>query len=191
MRSKSCSTNKGRCVTYNKGKGEGIKFLRSLIGHEGIECIIWPMSRDLISGHGHLGFMGDMWKAHRLMCTLAHGPALSDDHEASHTCGRGHDACVNPNHLLWETSSENQQRRKEHGTAGNGKDGKGTRWRLTPENVSEIRGWGSLLSQQELAAIYGTSYQNIGVILRGETWKTGQRENGHAARLANLAAKHQ
>jgi hypothetical protein len=53
----------------NKGNGRGINFLRSLIGHQGDDCIIWPMTRS--RGYGTVGLNGKLHKAHRIMCELA------------------------------------------------------------------------------------------------------------------------
>lgn len=174
-----------------KGRGKGIEFLRSLIGHKGDDCIPWPMARNP-NGRGYVGFNGGHPKlAHRVMCELAHGPAPEGKPEAAHTCGKGHEGCVNPNHLEWKSKAENQQDKRRHGTNKNGKDGPGTRWKLTPEKVSEIRAWGDKITQPMLALMYGTSWQNIGMILRGKSWKTGKYETGTAARLATRKAKSQ
>jgi hypothetical protein len=77
-----------------------------------------------------LGYLGDTLYAHRLMCQLAHGDPPTPDHIAAHSCGRGHEGCVNPNHLSWKTYSENELDKRVHGTTRNpwwGKKGKLTR----------------------------------------------------------------
>lgn len=103
-------------MTWNRGKGKGIAFLRSLIGHQGQDCITWPWTRNGC-GYGHVGFNGRIHIASRLMCELARGPAPGLGYEAAHSCGNGHGGCVNPNHLCWKTSQENSIDMIAHGTA--------------------------------------------------------------------------
>ena len=55
---------------YNYGKGKCAAFLRDLIGHRGKACVKWPYGIDRRLGRGQLGYNGEMWKAHRLMCFL-------------------------------------------------------------------------------------------------------------------------
>lgn len=159
---------------HNRGKGRSIAFLRALLNHEGEDCVSWPFSK-LQNGHGSLGYLGKMYRAHQLMCEMAHGPRPSPSHQSAHSCGKGHEGCVNPSHLSWKTAAENQADRKLHGTDGTGP---GPRHRLTPEQVAEIRALKGKKTQVELSRIYGTSWRNIGQILRGEIWKTGKREIG-------------
>lgn len=153
----------------NKGKGRGIAFLRSLIGHDGDACVTWPL-KSRIRGYGNMGFNGKTYLAHRLMCELAHGPPPSADYEAAHSCGRGHHACVNPKHLSWKTRSENQQDRRLHNTHGTLSR---KRVKLTPEAVAEIRSLGNALTLDALAARFGVTQQNISHILKYKTWVNG------------------
>lgn len=51
------------------------------------------------------------------MCQKAHGDPPSPKHDAAHSCGRGHEGCVNPNHLSWKTKKQNQADRITHGTS--------------------------------------------------------------------------
>src|SRR5436309_2180466 len=106
-------------TAYNRGKGAAIAFLRALLSHQGDGCVTWPFSR-LQNGHGTLGYLGKVYRAHQLMCELAHGPRPTLGHQSAHSCGKGHEGCVNPRHLSWKTASENQQDRKLHGTNGKG-----------------------------------------------------------------------
>jgi hypothetical protein len=151
---------------YNKGRGRAIAFLRGLIGHHGEECVIWPMARDASNGYCHMGWNGKRYWAHRLMCELAHGPAPSDKHEAAHSCGKGHEGCVNPRHLEWKTRAENQADRYVHQR----KPHRGRRRILTEEQVAEIRAAAGITKTKDLAARYGVSTGNIRQILTGQTW---------------------
>jgi hypothetical protein len=103
-----------RLPNPSKGKGRSYSFL---VGHKDYRshcCLIWPYNRD-DKGYGTLGYGGKIYKAHRLMCTMAHGEPPAG-HQASHSCGRGHEGCVNPRHLSWQTNSRNQlDRYRLHG----------------------------------------------------------------------------
>lgn len=139
-----------------RGRGAAIKFLRAHVSHQGVMCLEWPMSR-LPNGYGTLGFERKIHYAHRLMCQLAHGPAPSKDHEAAHSCGnRG---CVNPHHLSWKTRAGNQYDRRLHGTMRSGR-------KLSKRQWDEIRGLKGKLTQREIAARYGVTFQNISAIHR-------------------------
>jgi DNA-binding transcriptional regulator YiaG len=153
-----------------RGKGAGIAFLRSLIGHDGDACVTWPL-KSRIRGYGNLGYNGKLYLAHRLMCELAHGPAPAPDYEAAHSCGRGHHGCVNPKHLSWKTRAENQQDRRRHNTHGTLST---KRVKLTAAKVAEIRALQGNVTIDEMAARFGVSRQNIQQILKGETWVGGE-----------------
>jgi hypothetical protein len=135
--------------------------------YQGSECLTWPYFRDQ-NGYGRLGRRGQMFWAHRAMCERAHGPAPSSAHEAAHSCGNGKRGCVNPCHLAWKTKSENQRERRVHGTHGKGK---GPRYKFTAEQVAYVRANPDRLTQAQLAAMFGVSWQNIGMIQRGETYR--------------------
>lgn len=130
-----------------RGNGVGIQFLRSLIGWVGDACVTWPLTKDS-RGYGQCGVDGQLLRAHRVMCELAHGPAPSPAHHAAHSCGNGHLACVNPKHLSWKTASENGLDRRQHGTHATSKNG--SRSPLTPTQVAEIR---SLIGRMTVTAI--------------------------------------
>lgn len=93
------------------GAGEPMAFIRAHVGHEGAECVFWPYAKSW-KGYGEVQFEGRASRAHRVMCRLANGEPPAAYYEASHTCNRGHEGCVNPRHLVWETHRENHQRRR-------------------------------------------------------------------------------
>jgi hypothetical protein len=138
------------------------------VDYDGDECLIWPFFRDP-NGYGRLGRNRKQLWAHREMCILANGPAPSDIHESSHSCGRGCDGCVHPKHLSWKTPSENQLERRKHGTHG-----RGGRMRLTEEKVSQILARRGIETQYALAAKFGVSHQAISMIHNGKIWKDGR-----------------
>jgi hypothetical protein len=151
-------------MNRHTGNGKGIRFLRALIGHGEDECVLWPYTI-IPNGYGMLGYNGDMWRANRLMCTLASGPAPSQKHEAAHSCGVK--ACVNPNHLSWKTPVANQADRRRHGTAGNPRG----KFVLTEAQVAEIRSLRGVETHQALADRFGVTRETIGQIMRGKIWK--------------------
>ena len=149
----------------NKGKGRGIQWLRANAGHKGEECLIWPFSK--ARGYGQFGHLGRVLRAHKFMCELVNGRAPSPKHEAAHSCGKGHLACVHPQHLSWKTPTENQRDRRKHGTQGNQR-GKNV---LNADQVADIRAMGLHRTQQEIADDYGVTRENIGRILRRKNWR--------------------
>ncbi len=143
----------------NKGKGKGLAFLCGLLDYTGDDCVLWPLWC-YPNGYGAVAFTGIKY-AHRVMCELAHGPS-PEGHEAAHSCGvRG---CVNPNHLSWKTASANQLDRRIHGTADRPHHLRPKR--LAPKQREEIIALKGRLTQREIAARYGVSFQNVSHIHR-------------------------
>ncbi|AKC07195.1 hypothetical protein AtA6_11190 [Agrobacterium tumefaciens] len=97
-------------------------FEEVVLTYKGDECLIWPFSRN---GKGY-GCLRDpkeghrLRNVHRMACERVHGPAPSPLHDAAHSCGRGHEACVAINHIRWATKAENADDRVEHGTHNRG-----------------------------------------------------------------------
>lgn len=147
-----------------RGEGRAIKFLQNNLAYQGDDCLIWPYCRNPGTGYGMLGHLGKMLYAHRFMCELAHGPAPSPKHYATHSCGMGHEGCVNPRHLKWDTPTGNAMDRLAHGN--NNKPGR-KRNKLTKTQVDEIRAWKGHISQYLLAPIYGVSRETISSIHTG------------------------
>ena len=90
-----------------RGQGGTRKWLLAHVDYDGDDCLIWPFAR-IQSGRGHFGYEGKHYQAHVYMCELVNGPC-PPGHEAAHSCGRGHDACVHPKHLSWKTRAENRR----------------------------------------------------------------------------------
>jgi hypothetical protein len=68
------------------------------------ECLTWPFTR-INTGYGIIGRGGKTYKAHRYICQWVKGEPPTPEHHAAHSCGRGHDACVNPRHLVLADTS--------------------------------------------------------------------------------------
>ena len=129
-------------------------------------CLIWPFARDK-HGRGMLGADGEHHWAHRFICKLAHGAPPTPDHTAAHNCGKGHDGCVNPNHLEWKTQAENLEDCRAHGTLVRHYGGNVRR--LMPEQIAAIRGARGFQTQCQLAAKFGVSEGTISDIWHGRS----------------------
>lgn len=105
----------GAATRGNAFHGQGEAYLRSLVGTEEQDCVIWPFGG---GAYGNIKFDGKGMTASRAMTIIAHGPPPFDGAESAHSCGQGHVGCVNPNHLRWKTRAENMAEYAEHRRKG-------------------------------------------------------------------------
>lgn len=131
------------------------------------ECLIWPFQRNP-DGRAMVKYNGYQGPTARVMCELAHGKPPTPEHEAAHSCGKGHLGCVHPKHLRWATTAENHADMIAHGTAIRGE--KSYNAKLTERAVKEIRALKDSLSQRKIGALYGVRQSHVGRIIRGERW---------------------
>jgi hypothetical protein len=94
-----------------------------------------------------------------------------------HDCPDGDQKlCVNPAHLWLGTTDQNMK-----DAANKGRTPKGERHgraKLTNKQIKEIRSRRmAKMKHAEIARIYGVGRENIGMILRGKTWKHVTHEN--------------
>jgi hypothetical protein len=169
---------------HNKGKGAAIAFIREHAGHQGDDCVPWPMSVHPICGYGYFGFEGKSHYAHRFMCELAHGAAPTKQHQAAHSCGNAR--CVNPRHLSWKTKSANELDKRGHGTANRAYWG--PKGKLTADQVVEIRAIGDQMTQEAIAQKFGITQSNVRKILTGQTWQKLDKRSDEQKRILNLLA---
>lgn len=148
--------------------GELMRFIHEVaLNHVSEECLTWPFGKNE-KGYGQLWVEGKNGYAHRYICELAHGAPPTPEHQAAHSCGRGHDGCVSPAHLSWKTRAENQADRVEHGTHNRGE--RSAKAKLTEADARIILSLRGEVRQKELAERFGVSPANISDIHKGRTW---------------------
>lgn len=154
--------------THTRGFGKGLWWLLHYLNYRGNECVVWPLSRIPHTGYGVVCINGQRAYAHRVMCEFEHGPAPTPEHESAHSCNNGHLGCITPRHLSWKTRSGNQLDRRANGTHGHGSH---LRYKLTPQQVDEIRGLRGKETQSAIAVRFGVSRENVCIIQAGKSWK--------------------
>jgi len=132
-----------------------------VIGFKGNECLIWPFGRSK-NGRAAASKNDKSYSVCRRICEETHGPAPSPIHQAAHTCGKGHEGCVNPNHLEWKTPKENCEDRKRHGTEYHGDRHHKTK--VTDDEVREIRSINSDMTYKEIGKLYGIRKDQVKAI---------------------------
>lgn len=130
-------------------------WLKEHVDHAGDDCLTWPFARTLggagsVSGRA-VGRKGNL-SASRAMCILAHGEPPTPKHVAAHSCGKGHEACVNPRHLRWATMKENAADTLLHGTRPVLVGARSNR--LTKLQVRAVRLLDGQLSPEEMARAF-------------------------------------
>ena len=159
----------GTTRLLNTGKGEAIEYLFDALKHKNKrECLVWPYARSQ-DGYARVRYKGKLRIASRLVCTLVHGkPRLGQ--EARHSCGKGHEGCINLHHLHWATPKENAADKILHGTK---LFGEGIAQAVLRETdvVSICRLLDSGYTHKRLSIKFNVSRETISGIARGDTWK--------------------
>ena len=146
-------------------KGQPRNFLIKHAKHKGADCLIWPFAR-CPKGYAKIFDKRDNNVAHRVMCRIAHGDPPPGLPVVAHSCGRGHEGCVNPSHLRWATYKENVADMVLHGTSAHGRNAK-----VSQEDVllvSALKASG--ISASEIGRRIGVHQTTVSSILRGKTW---------------------
>lgn len=154
----------GDPLAGNTGLGVPLQWLREHVNHRGDECLTWPFAR--IPQGGVVTFEGRQTTAASVMCLFVYGPKPTPTHEAAHNCGRAHEACINPQHLRWDTRSGNHMDKHRHGTMPRGEASHFCI--LTEEQVREIR-----LRKKPVKAMakqHGVTTAAIYAVLSRENW---------------------
>lgn len=149
-------------------KGAPLRFLQeTVLPYDGNECLTWPFARDC-DGYGHLWIGGKSHQVSRLACEEMNGPPPTPDHEAAHSCGKGHEGCVTKRHLDWKTHAENQADKIAHGTHSRGE--RHPMAKLTEPEVREILDLKGTMFQWEIAERFGVSQPLVSNIHRAKNW---------------------
>lgn len=146
----------------NSVKLEWIAGLRS---EPGSGCIKWPFS---VAAHGRgvVRYAGRLTSAPHAVAKHFHGDPPEGSNEAAHSCGNGHQGCVNPAHLRWATRAENESDKATHGTLRRGSAINSNR--LTEDDVRAIRR--SDERGAALASRYGVTPGTISNIRLRQSW---------------------
>lgn len=149
-------------------RGDVQRFFRDVVlAYEGHDCLFWPFSK-YTDGCGKIQHGGRTQRVPRLVCEHVNGPPPTPKHQAAHSCGNGHLACVTRRHLSWKTGKENQADRLLHGTDAVGE--KNAFAKLTDADVRQIRALRGALFQREIAEQFGVSQSCVSLIHHGKTW---------------------
>jgi len=136
--------------------------------YDGDECLLWPFGRNS-AGRGATWEPNKGWRAaHVVVCEVYNGPRPTPDHEAAHSCGRGHDGCVTPKHLRWDTHAGNLADKAKHGTLYQG--AAHHKAKLSKADAQYIID--SELAGVDLALYFNVSPTAISYIRRGRNWKS-------------------
>lgn len=148
--------------------GEPMRFIHEVaIHHVGDECLIWPFGKNS-AGYGTVRVDGKMVIATRYVCELVHGEPPTPEHQAAHSCGKGHEGCISPIHLSWKTPAENKADELIHGTRNRGERcGKS---RLTEAEAREILALKGAESLRAIGVRFGVSRNTASQIHTGRTW---------------------
>lgn len=147
-------------------RGAPLAWVEAHKGHQGDDCLIWPFSRGS-DGYGRVWKDGRMRIAARVMCEEVKGSPPTEDHEAAHSCENGTGGCVHPAHVRWATHVENEA---DKTTRPDWVTVWGTRGKLTPEKVREIRRLVKVATQASVAERYGVTRTTITKVVQRRTW---------------------
>lgn len=152
--------------------GVALDWVRAHVGWSDDQCLIWPFRKHVDGRSCYIYFEGRAVLAARVMCILAHGAPPRRKPLAAHSCGMGHKACVNPKHMYWASSAENQFDRWEHGTGKRGEENPLSRFseseiRLIRKLHAESGEWGR---SARLARQFDTTSQHISSIVHRKIW---------------------
>lgn len=160
--------HKGRPLTpLSYRRNVRLPWMEQHVDYEGDDCLIWPFSRNK-DGRPQVKISGKTKMAARVMCEMAHGKPPSPGLEAAHSCGKGNEGCVNPNHLRWATPVENAADKVLHGTQVRGERCWNAKLRET--TVRAIKELSHTVSVPALADLFGIEREHARRIVRGERW---------------------
>lgn len=150
-------------------RGECLRFIYGILAAEAIEeCVKWPYSRDKDGYPDRVPFHNVRRRVCAVICELENGLKPTPQHEAAHTCGKGHEGCVNPKHLRWATHKENCSDKAIHGTVQRGE--RNAAAILNEDQVRQIMALKGTDTNRNIGALFGVSASTVQHILTGRKW---------------------
>ena len=154
-------------MTTKPPNGELMRWILAHLDYSGDDCLTWPFAKCRRSGSAQMTIKRKTVNPARVICQLIYGPAPSPLHEAAHSCGKGHKACVHPKHVRWASHEENEADKRIHGTAAIGvRHGHA---KLSEAEVLAIRR--DARSSTLLSEMYSVSFSLICQIRRRKIWR--------------------
>lgn len=150
-------------INFQPKDADFLSFLEQTLKYSSPECLIWPFRRNS-KGYAVKGLK----LVHRIVCKAAHGEPPTPKHHAAHWCGKGHLACIAPNHLRWATAKENAADKIIHGTNQKGRPQKSKVSDGDARIIRSMRGWVTLAT---LAKRFGISASTARQIQISDRWK--------------------
>lgn len=154
-------SHKIQLLAHLEGRGRNKQWIRAHLDYPHQDwCLIWPFAR---AEGKTVQFGKKNINLPRFMCEWRNGPPPTPKHQAAHSCGRGHEGCMNQLHLRWKTNSENQLERYQH-------SGPVKRAKLTAPQVEEIKSLNGQAHRFAVARQFGVSEVTIRSIWNGTLW---------------------
>lgn len=146
------------------------RLLNKVMAHKRkTKCLPWPYSRTK-GGCATISYKGKYQRVPRIICRRVHGKPPTPKHEACHSCGKGHEGCVNPWHLYWGTHTENMADKIKHGTNYEGERHVSSKLNnIKVKNIRRLQKRG--YKDAQLARLYGVGVSAIRDIRVNKTWK--------------------
>lgn len=157
---------RGTTVAKIARQGDPRRWLEDHVNYDGKDCLTWPYARRP-DGTAAINSRYSR-QASRLMCILAHGEPEFANLQAAHSCGKGHEGCVNPTHLRWATPKANSLDKRRHGTVVRGQEHPCAT--LSELDVRAIRFLSNRFSLPEIATLFRIHVWTIKDIVHRNTW---------------------
>jgi hypothetical protein len=106
----------------------------------------------------------------RYICEKLNGSPPTPEHEAAHSCGKGHLGCVNGSHLRWDTHRGNMADMIIHGTVIRGEPS--LQSKLTERQISQIKSMQNTHTHTQLAKLFGVTQVTITRIINDKNMET-------------------
>jgi hypothetical protein len=168
-------------MAFKSKHGAPMAWLREHVSHAGSDCLTWPFARAK-KGYGNLQVERNYTSAHRVMAILAHGEPPFPDAQAAHTCGNGHEGCVNPRHLEWKSCKGNHANKIAHGTHNRGS----RQWKSRLSNEQVLAIYRDQRPDGVIAAEFACSRENVTRIQAGKTWAWLTQNQSEGAALCGI-----